>query len=48
MNKDRLTKERRSWNMPRIRGKDTTPKRIVRSLLHRMAYRLHRRIPVPA
>jgi len=33
--KDRLSAERRSWNMSRIRGKDTTPEKIVRSLLHR-------------
>jgi DNA mismatch endonuclease (patch repair protein) len=46
--KDRLSKERRSWNMSRIRGKDTMPEKIVRSLLHRMGYRfrLHVRIPV--
>jgi hypothetical protein len=46
--KDRLSKERRSWNMSRIRGKDTTPEKIVRSLLHRLGYRfrLHRRIPI--
>src|SRR2546421_9310973 len=37
--KDRLTKARRSWNMSRIRGKDTTPEKVVRSLLHRMGYR---------
>lgn len=48
MNKDRLTKARRSWNMSRIRGKDTTPEKAVRSLLHRMGYRfrLHvKRLP---
>jgi DNA mismatch endonuclease, patch repair protein len=39
MSKDRLTKERRSWNMSRIRGKDTAPEKIVRSLLHRAGYR---------
>ena len=35
--------------MSRIRGKDTTPEKIVRSLLHRMGYRfrLHVRIPIP-
>jgi DNA mismatch endonuclease (patch repair protein) len=40
---DRLTPERRSWNMSRIRGADTKPELIVRSLLHRMGfrYRLH-------
>src|SRR5204863_8726847 len=50
MPKDRLTKARRSWNMSRIRGKDTTPEKVVRSLLHRMGYRfrLHVRIPIPA
>lgn len=37
--RDRLTPERRSWNMSRIRGKDTGPERLVRSLLHRMGYR---------
>jgi DNA mismatch endonuclease (patch repair protein) len=48
VNKDRLTKERRSWNMSRIRGKDTMPEKRVRSLLHRLGYRfrLHVRIPV--
>lgn len=48
MKKDQLTKERRSWNLSRIRGKDTTPEKIVRSLLHRMGYRfrLHVRIPI--
>lgn len=42
---DRLSKERRSWNMSRIRGKDTTPEILVRSRLHRLGYRfrLHRR-----
>jgi DNA mismatch endonuclease Vsr len=46
--KDRLSRERRSWNMSRIRGKDTTPEKIVRSLLHRLGYRfrLHVRIPI--
>jgi len=34
--------------MSRIRGKDTTPEKVVRSLLHRLGYRfrLHVRIPV--
>jgi DNA mismatch endonuclease (patch repair protein) len=39
VNKDRLTKARRSWNMSRIHGKDTAPEKVVRSLLHRMGYR---------
>ena len=36
---DHLTNEQRSWNMSRIRSKDTKPEIIVRSLLHRMGYR---------
>ena len=42
---DRLTKQRRSWNMGQIRGKDTKPERIVRSILHRLGarFRLHRK-----
>lgn len=42
---DHLTVRERSWNMSRIKGKDTKPEIIVRSLLHRMGYRfrLHRR-----
>jgi DNA mismatch endonuclease Vsr len=46
--RDRLSKERRSWNMSRIRGKNTSPEMAVRRLLHRMGYRfrLHVRIPI--
>jgi DNA mismatch endonuclease (patch repair protein) len=46
--RDKLSKERRSWNMSRIRGKNTTPERLVRSLLHKMGFRLriHVRIPI--
>jgi DNA mismatch endonuclease (patch repair protein) len=42
---DKLTAERRSWNMSRVRSRNTKPERTVRSLLHRMGYRfrLHRR-----
>ena len=36
---DTLSKEKRSWNMSRIRGRDTTPERLVRSLIHRLGYR---------
>jgi len=35
--RDRLSKARQSWNMSRIRGKDTAPEKVVRSILHRMA-----------
>lgn len=40
---DSLTKERRSWNMSRIQGKNTNPERLVRSALHRLGrrFRLH-------
>lgn len=42
---DRITEKHRSWNMSRIKSKDTKPELIVRSLLHRMGYRfrLHRK-----
>ncbi|MBC2606975.1 DNA mismatch endonuclease Vsr [Pelagicoccus albus] len=36
---DRISKERRSWVMSRVRGKHTKPERLVRSLLHRLGYR---------
>jgi DNA mismatch endonuclease (patch repair protein) len=36
---DRITKEHRSWNMSRIRSKDTKPEKAVRSMLHSMGYR---------
>jgi DNA mismatch endonuclease (patch repair protein) len=36
---DRLTKERRSWNMARIRSRDTRPEKQLRSLLHKAGYR---------
>jgi DNA mismatch endonuclease, patch repair protein len=36
---DTLSPEKRSWNMSRIRSKDTGPERMVRSLLHHMGYR---------
>ncbi len=36
---DHLSLERRSWNMGRIRSKNTRPELRVRSLVHRMGYR---------
>jgi len=41
---DVLTKKQPSYNMSQIRGKDTKPELIVRSLAHRLGYRfrLHR------
>ena len=42
---DVLSPEQRHRNMSRIRGRDTTPERTVRSVLHGLGYRfrLHRR-----
>ena len=36
---DKLTPEQRSWNMSRIRGKNTKPELLVRRLLHARGYR---------
>ena len=36
---DRLTPEKRSWNMSRIKCRDTGPEMLVRSTLHRLGYR---------
>jgi len=36
---DRLTREQRSWNLSRIRSKDTSPEMTVRHTLHSMGYR---------
>ena len=36
---DIISKKKRSWNMSRIRGKNTKPELYVRSLLHRLGYR---------
>ncbi|MFC1829861.1 very short patch repair endonuclease [Thermodesulfobacteriota bacterium] len=42
---DIISKEKRSWNMSRIKGKNTKPELVVRSFLHKMGYRfrLHRK-----
>jgi DNA mismatch endonuclease, patch repair protein len=36
---DRLTAEQRSWNMSRIKGRDTLPEMRVRSVIHRLGFR---------
>jgi len=36
---DKLTPEKRSWNMSRIKSKDTAPESIVRPFLHRNVFR---------
>ncbi len=42
---DTISKEKRSWVMSRIRSKNTTPEKTVRSMLHSMGYRfrIHRK-----
>jgi len=42
---DNLTKEKRSWNMSRIKGKNTKPELFVRSMLHSMGcrFRIHKK-----
>jgi len=42
---DIITPQKRSWNMSRIRCKDTKPEKLVRSMLHKMGFRfaLHRK-----
>jgi DNA mismatch endonuclease (patch repair protein) len=44
---DRITKEHRSWNMSRIRGKNTKPEIVVRKYLYAngVRYRLHAKLP---
>ena len=36
---DKISKEKRSWNMSRIKSADTAPELFVRSLLHHAGYR---------
>ena len=36
---DQISPERSSWNMSRIKGKDTKPELLVRSWLHRHGFR---------
>ena len=36
---DVLTRQQRSYNMSRIRNRDTKPERVVRSIVHGMGYR---------
>ena len=36
---DHLSRSMRSWNMSRIRSKDTKPEKILRSILHRRGFR---------
>ena len=36
---DKLTRERRSWNMQQVRSRDTKPEILVRKLLHKEGFR---------
>jgi DNA mismatch endonuclease (patch repair protein) len=36
---DRISEEKRSWNMSRIRSTNTQPEMVVRSFLHRKGFR---------
>lgn len=42
---DRLSQDRRSWLMSRIKSRNTTPERVLRSMIHAQGYRycLHRK-----
>jgi DNA mismatch endonuclease (patch repair protein) len=36
---DRVSSEKRSFNMSRVRGRGTKPEKLIRSLLHNLGYR---------
>lgn len=42
---DRISKEHRSWNMSRVRGKNTIPEILLRKRLHRDGYRFRLHTP---
>jgi DNA mismatch endonuclease (patch repair protein) len=44
---DRISEQRRSWNMSRIRGRDTLPERTLRCALHRAGFRFRLRSRLP-
>lgn len=41
---DSISPERRSYNMSRVRGKDTKPEKLVRSILHRLGFRFRKNV----
>lgn len=41
---DRISKEKRSWNMSRIRSKDTKPEIKVRSYLFKLGFRFRKNV----
>jgi DNA mismatch endonuclease (patch repair protein) len=36
---DKISKEHRSWNMSRVKSKNTRPELMIRSILHKQGYR---------
>jgi DNA mismatch endonuclease (patch repair protein) len=42
---DKISKEHRSWNMSRVKSKNTKPELMIRSILHKQGYRfrVHRK-----
>ena len=45
---DKVSPEKRSWTMDQVKGRDTGPEKIVRSLLHSMGYRFRlQRVDLP-
>ena len=42
---DSISSEHRSWNMSRIKGRDTAPELVLRSLLHRAGFRFRLHYP---
>lgn len=41
---DKITPEHRSWNMSRVRSKDTKPEKKIRSLIHAMGFRFRKNV----
>ena len=41
---DKISPEHRSWNMSRVRSKDTKIESMVRSILHRMGFRFRKNV----
>lgn len=42
---DRISEQRRSWNMSRIKSKNTLPEKVVRSIIHSLGYRFRLYFP---
>lgn len=42
---DRISEQRRSWNMSRIKSRNTLPEKAVRSMIHSLGYRFRLHCP---